>query len=570
MVVVLAACSSGNRLEPADVLFVNSRVYTLSWDEPSLEGKPAANAPHNAAGWHPDAEAVAVRGGKIVFAGSNRNAERHKGPATRVIDLKGATVLPGIIDSHVHIVELGQSLSRIDVRGLQTEEQTVSRVREAAEKAPAGQWIEAYGWDDGAWASHLPDMKLLSKQVPNHPVYLKGLHGFSVWGNRLAFERAGITSKTPSPTGGEISKDKSGYPTGILTNTAVRLLEAAIPPPTVAQLRSFVLKGLNAMARAGYVAVHEAGAGSQAMQALEALEADGQLPLRVYAMIAARDDSVMQTWLAKGPDRDVDSMLVTRSVKAFYDAALGSRGARLLEDYSDRPGHKGVAGNEYEFRPESMTRMMQAGFQLVIHAIGDAGNRETLDYLESALRAHPGAAANRHRIEHAQVLHPDDIPRFARSGIIASMEPPHAVEDKAWAEARLGPQRVRYAYAWRSLRRSGARLTFNSDLPGSDYNFFYGLHSAVSRRDKEGKPEGGWYPEQCLTPEESLRAYTLWAAYASFMESQTGTISPGKWADITVMDLDPLNIGEKDPEKLLQGRIVITMVAGKIVFESSK
>lgn len=560
------ACRRGERIGPADILVTNGRVYTLGWGEPGPDGSPAADAPHDSAGWHPDAEAVAVRGGKIVFVGSGREAQKYRGAETREIDLAGATVIPGLIESHVHVVELGQSLSRVDVRGLHSEKQIVARIREAAARVPAGEWIQGYGWDEGAWANRLPDMELLSQEVPAHPVYLKGLHGFSVWGNRLAFERAGITAKTPSPEGGEIRRDKNGNPTGILTNTAVRLLEAAVPPPTVAQLEGYILKGLEAMAAAGYVCVHEAGAGAQEMKAFEALQAEGRLPLRVYAMLAARDRGLMKEWLARGPDRDIDRMLVTRSVKAFYDAALGSRGALLLEDYSDRPGHRGVGGSEYGFDRDLMAAMMKRGFQAVIHAIGDAGNREALDFIESVVRAQPEAAAGRHRIEHAQVLHPDDMGRFAALRVIASMQPPHAVEDKAWAEERLGPGRTRHAYAWRSLRKSGARLAFNSDLPGSDYSIFYGMHSAVTRRDKEGRPGGGWYPEQCLSPEETLRAYTVWGAYSALMEDRTGTIVPGKWADLTVMDIDPLDVGEKQPERLLQGRILMTMVAGRIVY----
>lgn len=561
------ACTAGGPVGTADMLITNARVYTLSWGEPDLDGRPAADAPRTASGWRADAEAVAVGGGEILFVGSAREAAKYRGESTRVIDLAGATLIPGLIESHVHIAELGQSLSRVDIRELQTQEEIAARIAAVAARTPAGQWIEGYGWDEGTWANRLPDMELLSQKVPDHPVYLKGLHGFSVWGNRLAFERAGITSKTPPPSGGEIRKDRSGKPTGILTNAAVRLLEAAIPPPTPDQMQSYVLAGLNAVARAGYVSIHEAGAARAMMSAFETLEAEHRLPLRVYAMVAARDEELTRAWLAQGPDRDSDSMLVTRCVKAFYDAALGSRGARLLQDYSDRPGHRGVSGSEYGFNQALVADAMKAGFQASIHAIGDAGNRETLDFIESVLQARPEARAGRHRIEHAQVLHPADIPRFAGLDVIASMQPPHAAEDKTWAEERVGPERIRYAYAWRSLRKAGARLALNSDLPGSDYDFFYGFHAAITRKDKEGKPEGGWRPEQRLSPEEALRGYTNWAAYSSFMERQTGTLAPGKWADMTAMDLDLLNIGESEPGKLLQGKILLTVVAGKVVYQ---
>jgi hypothetical protein len=255
-------------------------------------------------------------------------------------------------------------------------------------------------------------------------------------------------------------------------------------------------------------------------------------------------------------------MLVVHSVKFFADGALGSRGAWLLEDYSDRPGHRGAP--DATFDKALAADMAKAGFQLAIHAIGDAANRDALDFFESLFAAAPATRALRHRIEHAQVLDPRDIPRFARLGIIASMQPPHAVEDKAWAQDRLGPERVRGAYAWRSLREAGARLVFSSDLPGSDYDIFYGLHSAITRRGKDLQPPGGWHPEQTMTPEEALRGYTTWAAYAAFVEDRTGVLAPGHWADITILDVDPL---ETDPGKLLHGHVLATIVAGKVVYE---
>ncbi len=566
VIVLAAACGPGRARETADIILHNGRVYTLAWGEPGPNGKPAPDAPRDKSGWHPDAEAVAIGGDEIIFVGKYGDAKKLRAEKTVVIDLQGAAIIPGLIESHTHFVELGQSLSVVDVRGIESEQEIVARVRQAASKIPAGQWVEGYGWDEGAWANRMPDMELLSREVPDNPVYLRGLHGFCVWGNRLAFERAGITAKTQSPSGGEIRKDTKGRPTGILVNTAVRLLQAAVPPPTEEQLKSYILAGLKALAKAGYVAAHEAGVGTETMQALEALEAEGKLPLRVYAMLAGRDESLMEKWFTQGPEKDVEGMLVVRCLKAFYDAALGSRGARLLEDYSDLPGHRGVSGHEYGFNRELVARMMAAGFQLSIHAIGDAGNRETLDFIESVLKEHPEAQAMRHRIEHAQVVHPDDIPRFVRMGVIASMQPPHAVEDKAWAEERLGPERIRHAYAWRSMRRSGTRIAFNSDLPGSDFDIFYGLHAAVTRRDKDGEPEGGWFPEQCLTAEEALRAYTVWGAYAAFMEDRTGVLAPGRWADITVMDIDPLETAEKNPERLLEGKILLTIVSGRPVY----
>jgi predicted amidohydrolase YtcJ len=315
------------------------------------------------------------------------------------------------------------------------------------------------------------------------------------------------------------------------------------------------------------VAVHEAGADRMLMRALENLEAGRQLPLRVYAMLAARDEAMLQERLKKGPDRTSQRMLVTRSVKAFYDGALGSRGALLLDDYADHAGHRGTGGEPYGFKPERLTPMMRAGFQIAIHSIGDRANRETLDFFERTFAFDPAARAGRHRIEHAQVVSPADVPRFAALGIIASMQPGHAVEDMAWAEQRLGRERIKGAYAWRTLRRAGARMVLSSDLPGSDYNIFYELHAAITRRDRNLQPAGGWYPEERLSPEEALRGYTTWAAYSAFAEKDTGALAPGLWADITVMDIDPLAAGSDAPERLLNGSIKTTIVGGRVVFE---
>jgi predicted amidohydrolase YtcJ len=406
-------------------------------------------------------------------------------------------------------------------------------------------------------------MKLLSDRAPDHPVMLVGLHSFAVWGNRLAFERAKITRDTQSPTGGTIVKNRNGEPTGVLLNRATTLLTSAVPAPTDEQLKAYALAGLNVMARDGYVAVHEAGADSRLMRAFESLAGEGKLPVRVYAMLSARDAELCGAWLKKGVK--LDEMLTVRSVKAFYDGALGSRGARLLADYSDKPGHRGMSGDQYGFDSRLVSEMMKAGFQVAIHAIGDAGNRETLEFIESVIAQKSEVKNNRNRIEHAQVVHPNDFKRFAQSEVIASMEPPHCAEDKAWAEDRLGPERVKGAYAWRTLRRNGARLIFNSDLVGSDHNIFYGLHAAITRRDKQLQPPNGWRPEQSVTPEEAIRGYTTWAAYAAFWEKETGAIAPGRWADITVMDIDPLSVGATDPGKLLKGSIRMTMVGGKIV-----
>ncbi len=453
-------------MEPADLLLAGGRVYTFTWPEPDVEGRPAAGAPHDTAGWRPDAEAIAIRGDRIVFVGSRADAEAFRGPNTRVVELAGATVLPGLIDSHVHLPELGASLERVNLVGVQTEADAVARVETRARTTPKGEWIVGWGWDEGAWANHYPDMRLLSERVPDHPVILRGLHTFAVWGNRLAFERAKITAATAAPAGGEIRKDRRGQPTGILLNNAGALLTNALPPATPAQLSTRVVKGLEALAAAGYVSVHEAGADAALLSTLEQAHQNGQLSMPVYTMLAARDPEVMKSWANRRPVTD-PGHLVIRSVKAFYDGAMGSRGALFLEDYSDRPGHRGIGGADYGFDRDRMAAMMRAGFQVVIHAIGDRANREALDFFQSVITASPEAKSTRPRIEHAQVVNPADLQRFASLGVIASMQPSHAVEDMPWAEdahrPRAHQRRVRLALAPPRRRADGVQLRLAGD-----------------------------------------------------------------------------------------------------------
>jgi hypothetical protein len=397
-------------------------------------------------------------------------------------------------------------------------------------------------------------------------VAFKSLHGFAVWTNSKALGMIGIDSNTQPPVGGEILRDDKLQPTGIFLNNATNLIKDAIPQPTQQQFQQYIYDGLEQLSKDGYVSAHQAGANTEHIKAFQNLRKDHLLPIRVYAMLSARDKDLSNQWIQKGPYTDPEGWLDIRSVKAYYDGALGSRGARLLEPYSDLPGHKGISGDGYGFDGEIVKELLSVGFQVGVHAIGDAGNRETLDYFESIYKASPLIKNQRNRIEHAQILSPEDIPRMAEMAIIASMEPPHAVEDKSWAETRLGPERIKGAYAWRTLRQQQVALTFNSDLPGSDHNIFYGLHSAITRQDKNSQPVNGWYPEQSMSAEEALRGYTNWAAYAAFREKQTGILSVGRFADITVMDIDPLQTGENSPEKLLEGKVLMTIIAGKIVY----
>lgn len=574
-VLVILATLIGCAEDPADVskagggnlILTNARVYTLDWQDPAADGTAGAGAPRDDRGWHPDAQAIVTQDGEILFVGSTRDAMKYRGESSRVVDLAGATVIPGLVDSHTHVFGLGAALDRVNLVGVETEEEAVAKIVEQAKTVPQGEWIIGQGWDEGAWASHYPDKALLSEAVPGHPVFMGSLHGFAGWGNQMALDAAGITVDTEVPVGGEVRLGDDGNPNGLFLNRAVQLLRSAIPSPSREALTSQLLLGLKQMAEDGYVAVHDAGLDTRAMSILEELEASGQLPIRVYAMLSLRDEKLVRRWIAKGPDRDADSMLVTRTVKAFYDGALGSRGARLLYDYDDQPGYRGISGEGYGFDQQLTKEAMQAGFQIAIHAIGDAGNREALDILARVFSEDPSTANYRHRIEHAQVISPDDIPRFGQLGIIASMEPPHAMEDKTWAEERLGTKRILGAYAWRSLREAGAKLTFNSDNPGSDHNIFYGLHSAITRQDKNQQPEGGWYADQAMSAEEAVRGYTSWSAFASFRENETGIIEAGRWADLTVMDVDPFILADESPGDILSGRILMTIVGGRVIYE---
>ena len=571
LLALLAGCAEQSDettiTEGASLILTNARVYTLNWDEPGLDGAVAPNAPHDENGWRPDAEAVAVRDGEILFVGSSQDAMAFKDESSRVIDLAGATVLPGLVDSHTHVFGLGALLDKVNLVDIATEEEAVALIVERAKSVPKGEWIVGRGWDEGAWANAYPDKVLLSAAVPDHPVFMESLHSFAGWGNQAALDAAGVTAESDVPVGGEMRLGADGEPNGLFLNRGVQMLSNAVPKSSRETLTKQLLLGLEQMAADGYTAVHDAGLDAVAMSILEELEASGELAIRVYAMLSLRDEELIRKWIEKGPDSDTDSMLVTRAVKAYYDAALGSRGARLLYDYEDQPGHRGISGDGYGFNQALNAEAMKAGFQIAIHAIGDAGNREALDILEAVFEEDPATAKNRHRIEHAQVLSPEDMPRLGQLGIIASMEPPHAMEDKTWAEDRLGSERILGAYAWRSLREAGASLTFNSDNPGSDHSIFYGLHSAITRQDKNLQPEGGWYAEQKMTADEAVRAYTAWSAYASFREDKTGVIEPGRWADLTVMNVDPFVLAEDRPADILRGHIVMTIVNGKVVYE---
>ena len=351
----LAACSAekssdtagapaAETTRAADIILTNARVYTMTWPDPWPLGGISSAAPLDTDGWRPDAEAVALNGGEIIYVGDAEGAAAYASTETQLIDLGGATIVPGLVDTHTHVLELGAKLTAVDLTGVETEEEAVALVAARAAETPAGEWIIGAGWDEGAWATRYPDKTLLSEAVPDHPVALDGLHGFAMWVNQKALEVGGITAEMQVPVGGEMRLGPDGAPTGLFLNNATRMIDSIVPAPSPQEIERRIEAGLRQMATDGYVMVHDAGVDAEYQAALERLEASGRLPIRFYSMLSLRDEDLIGDWLAKGPD--TEGRLIARSVKAYYDGALGSRGARLLEDYSDKPGHRGLSGDE--------------------------------------------------------------------------------------------------------------------------------------------------------------------------------------------------------------------------------
>jgi hypothetical protein len=560
--IVLSSCKKEQN-DVADLVITNANVYTLSWDNPSLDGVPAINAPYKNGKWSFDAEAIVIKNNLIQYVGSDDEAKKFVGKTTKLVDANKAIVIPGLIESHGHLQELGEKKESINLEGLNKKEIIELIVKRSVE-FPKGEWIIASGWDEAVFANDYPDMLELSQKTPNHPIALIGLRGFGAMGNKLAFEKAGITKETKATDGGEILKDKKGNLQYILLNHAKNLLVDKIPKTSLEKRVRIMNYGFKELLKLGFTTTHHAGVVNEHMEAYEYLNKKDSLPMRVQAFVAARKHNIelVNKWIEKGPTTDDTSFLQVKTFKAYYDGSLGSRGAEFIEAYSDKPGHFGVGGEAYGFHPEMITKILDKGFQLAIHAIGDKGNRDVLDFYEQYFKTNPKSKELRHRIEHAQIVHPNDFSRFSKLNLIASMEPAHAVEDVPWAVDRVGNERMKGAYAWRTLRKENTTVIFNSDFTGSDPSFFYGMHSAITKKKRDGEKQ--WYPEQAFTKEESLRAYTIWGAYASKQEHLTGTIEVGKWADLTFIDVDVLNA---NPTDILNGTILKTMIDGSFVYE---
>ncbi len=515
----------------------------------------------------PLARAVAVRGGRILFAGSDREALALAGPETRLLDLRGHLLLPGFQDAHAHLAGFGLALRQVDLTGTRSLEEVVRRSVQAARDRPAGAWILGRGWDQNDWAdTALPHHRPLSEALPEHPVVLTRVDGHALLANAAAMRAAGVDPDQvggTDPPGGRILRDASGRPTGVFVDAAMGLVRRGIPPAPPGELRAAVEAAIAAFHARGVTGIHDAGVDTPTLELYRAMLQDGDFALRDHVLLRG-DPETLGQWLPGGPVLDLEGRgrVQVRAIKLSADGALGSRGARLLEDYDDEPGHRGLVLTPPERVREVAVQALQHGFQLCVHAIGDGANRFVLDAFEAALAEIP-RADHRFRIEHAQVLHPDDLPRFAALGVIPSMQAQHQTSDMPWVLRRIGPDRARLAYAWRSLLDTGVILPGGSDVPVERADPLAAFRAAVFRRNDAGFPAGGWFPEQAMSREEALLHLCRWPAAAAFQEQRMGSIEAGKVADLVVVSED---LATASWEGLLRARVLLTVFDGRIVY----
>lgn len=507
-------------------------------------------------------QALLVDHGKVVATGTDAALARRAGHA-RVVDGGGRTLLPGLTDAHGHVMALGQALNQADLSATTTLAAALATVKRFAAAHPHAAWVQGGGWNQVIWKlGRFPTASELDQAVADRPVWLSRVDGHAGWANSAAMKRAGITRGTRDPAGGRIERDAQGNPTGVFVDGATALIERRIPTPSAQESAAMLDSALTALARVGLTSVDDAGIDLTAWQLYRRYADQHRLTARIYAMIhgTGKDfDIISRHGPLIGYGND---FLTVRTVKLYADGALGSRGAALLAPYSDDPGNRGLLFQT----PTALTAMIGKAlgkhYQVAVHAIGDRANREVLDSFAAAYKLHGGQAL-RNRVEHAQIVAPDDIPRFVPLQLIASMQPTHATSDMNMAEDRLGHQRMAGAYAWRRFLQQGTVIAGGSDFPVESPNPFFGLHAAVTRQDHHYQPPGGWYPQQRMTLIEAFRAFTLDAAYAAHQEHSLGTLEPGKWADFILVDHD---IFADAPERLWSTRVLQTWVAGKQVF----
>lgn len=509
-------------------------------------------------------EALLIDAGKVVATGKHAEMAKRAGDA-RVVDGKGRTALPGLIDAHGHVMGLGIMSLQADLTGTTSLDAALARIRSFANSHKEDRWIIGRGWNQVVWKlGRFPTAQELDAVVADRPVWMERIDGHAAWANSAALKLAGIDRNTKDPVGGRIERDAEGNPTGVLVDAAMDLVGSKIPPASEAQLDKALASALQIMAGVGMTGVSDAGIDVATFNRYKRFAEAGKLTTRINAMIGGTGkdfDAIGKDGPLLGYGHD---FLSVRSVKLYADGALGSRGAAMLMPYSDDAKNSGLLFS----KPDEMTAMISKafahGYQVCVHAIGDKGNREVLDSFAAAYTKYPAAKALRNRIEHAQVVSLDDIPRFVDLDLIASMQPTHATSDMNMAEDRVGHERIKGAYAWRSFLKQGTRIAGGSDFPVESPNPFFGLHAAVTRQDHDGHPPGGWYPKQAMTVTEALRAFTLDAAYAAHQEDSQGTLEPGKWADFILIDQDIFKI---DPARIWKTRVLQTWVAGKSVYQ---
>lgn len=507
--------------------------------------------------------ALLVDRGKVVATGDTATLTRQAGTA-QVIDGHGHTLLPGLIDAHGHVLELGYARNSVDLSGTQSLGAALAKIKAYAAAHPDAKWILGGGWNQEIWKlGRFPTAQELDAAVPDRPVWLSRIDGHAAWANSAAIKLAGITRATPDPAGGRIERDADGNPAGVFVDGATGLVNASVPALTAQDKAAALDTALAEMASVGLTGVSDAGIDLDNYRLYRRYADAHKLTARIYAMI--RDT---------GPDFDAISkdgpligygndFLTVRAVKLYADGALGSRGAAMLQPYTDDPHNRGLLFMPPATMAAKIGKAVAKGYQVGVHAIGDRANREVLDSYAAAYQAHPNAIALRNRVEHAQIVSLQDIPRFVTLHLIASMQPTHATSDMNMAEDRVGHERIKGAYAWQHFLRQGTVIAGGSDFPVESPNPFYGLYSAVTREDHQGRPPGGWYPGQDLTLVQALRAFTLDAAYAEHAENTLGTLEPGKWADFILVDHDVV----KDPPGKIWGtRVLQTWVGGKQVY----
>ncbi|MCX7639572.1 MAG: amidohydrolase [Pyrinomonadaceae bacterium] len=527
----------------ADLVVINAKVRTM--DESKSE-----------------AQALAVSGNKIIIVGTNEEVKPLVGEKTRVIDAQGKLILPGFNDAHLHFMEGGASLASVDLRDAASPEEFVRRIKEYAEKLPKGRWILQGNWDHEKWSpSILPTKEMIDPVTPNNPVFIQRLDGHMALANSLALKLAGVDKNTKDVEGGEIVRDAEGNPTGILKDAAMNYVYRVIPEPSFEEKLEMAEAATNYAASLGVTSVQDMSAGTDVGVYQELLRR-GKLKTRIYAVSPLPD---WERWKRTGIQYAFgNEMLRVGGLKGFADGSLGASTAWFFESYLDRPNYTGLASDEMPKMYERVKGADKAGLQVMIHAIGDRANDEILKIYE-AVEKENGSRDRRFRIEHAQHLNENLIKRFAKQRVIASMQPFHVIDDGRWAWKRLDEKRLKGTYAFRSLLDSGAILAFGTDWPVALLNPMMTIYAAVPRRTLDDKNPNGWIPEQKITVEETVKAYTLGSAYAEFQENVKGTISVGKLADFVMLSEDIFTINPVDIPKV---KVLLTVVDGKIVYEA--